>query len=124
MVNITDPEHVCFGEHVVSILTNSYSTTGGLNGTMGGPQSAESNARGHATETTWKNGMSGLVKQNLSHINEEKIKGELRDGEFYEKYRVNGSEMVLLEEHNRLLKGEVEEYEIASENGAIGGVFT
>ncbi|PQE19573.1 hypothetical protein CJF32_00008857 [Rutstroemia sp. NJR-2017a WRK4] len=93
LINIPDTSSVRFGEHTVSILTNSYSCFRGLNGTLGGEKHTETTADNNATNAAWRNGMAGLVKQGLYSINKDIVEQQFQDRKFYEEYKEPGSEL-------------------------------
>ncbi|TGO10791.1 hypothetical protein BTUL_0125g00040 [Botrytis tulipae] len=111
LVNVMDAGHIRFAEHVIHILTSSYSTTGGLNGVLAGTQGSETQAENYASESTWENGMRALVKQGVYVENEDIIKKQLENREFYQQYAEKGSELRALNEHTRLLDSEKQRLE-------------
>ncbi|KAF7922301.1 hypothetical protein EAE99_007481 [Botrytis elliptica] len=113
IINIPDPNLICFGEHIISILASSYSIFGGLNGTLGGPKNIETNARNRAKASTWDNGLRGLEKQDVYSPNKLLIERQLSDRQFYENYKNEGSEMDILKEQIESLKVEEDECEEA-----------
>lgn len=104
LIHIPDPGLICYGEHVISILTCSYSMYGGLNGSMGGNRGIETMARKHGTPTTWNNALRGLEKQEVFESNKALMERELSDRQFYDKYKEEGSEMRELKEESKSLE--------------------
>ncbi|KAF5868368.1 uncharacterized protein Bfra_007566 [Botrytis fragariae] len=78
ITNVTDVGSIRFTEHVISILTNSYFSSGGLCGTWGGDKASESRAKNTSNEETWINGMKDLIKQDLHGPDKEALEEEFR----------------------------------------------
>ncbi|KAJ8060788.1 hypothetical protein OCU04_011089 [Sclerotinia nivalis] len=86
IANVTDVRSIRFAEHVISILTNSYFSSAGLCGAIGGDKASESRAQRTCTEETWDNGTRALIKQKVYEVNKSNLeKGSQRFCSLYEK---------------------------------------
>ena len=103
IANVADVESIRFAEHVISILTGSYFSCGGLCGTIGGDRASETRANNNCTEETWKNGTRGLLKQNVYGPNREELERDLLERELLEMYNEEGSEFRMVKEQEELL---------------------
>ncbi|KAF7947378.1 hypothetical protein EAE96_008466 [Botrytis aclada] len=97
IMNVPRLSDVRCAEHVVSIITNSYSENGGLNGTLGGPAALETRAKS-ISKQAWRNATRALVNQGVFDANNSLAKEQLEGRSFFEKYKEEGSELRTLKE--------------------------
>lgn len=120
IMNVTRLSDVRCAEHVVSIITNSYSENGGMNGTLGGPVALETRAKS-ISKQGWQNATRALVNQGVFDANNSLVKEQLENRSFFEKYEDEGSELHVLKKKTEEVtktRGELRDiFETEHQNG-------
>lgn len=102
IINVTEVGSIRFSEHTISLLTNSYYSTGGLCGAIGGDKGSESRARQTCNDDIWRIGNESLINQNVYNMNRDSMKKQLSERQMFEMYSEEGSEFNLLEQQQAL----------------------
>lgn len=101
-MNVVEAHDAPFAEHVMGILTGSYTVMGGLSGKTGGDTGMLTRAITGSTQETWKNGLDALAKQGVYLENTKNIKIRLKMDQLVEKYREEESEFDGLKQAQKL----------------------
>lgn len=115
LMNVTSPRMVR-AEHVLSIMTASYSCYGGLNGISGG-QTKDISKAATLPNQCWENGKLALGSEGFWHKNREELRRQMKmDQAFEEIENLHANNVAIISKRKKL---EEEEYALEVEAAKV-----